>query len=48
MTVPGAKLIVASHRWLLEVYELADRVYAFAVFQFPRIETSPAIFIVSP
>jgi hypothetical protein len=48
MTVPGAKLIVASHRGLLEVYELADRAYAFAVFQFPRIETSPAIFMVWP
>jgi hypothetical protein len=33
---------------LLEVYELADRAYAFAVFQFPRMSTFPAILIVWP
>jgi hypothetical protein len=48
MTAPAAKLIVPSHRWLLEVYELADRAYAFAVFQFPRMSAFPATLIVWP
>jgi hypothetical protein len=33
---------------LLDVYELADNAYAFAVFQFPRAATFPAILIVWP
>ena len=33
---------------MLEVYELADREYAFAVFQFPRMSTFPATLIVWP
>jgi hypothetical protein len=33
---------------LLEVYELADRAYAFAVFQFPRMSAFPATLIVWP
>jgi hypothetical protein len=33
---------------LLEVYELADRAYAFTVFQFPRMSTFPATLIVWP
>jgi hypothetical protein len=48
MTAPAAKSIVPSHRLLLEVYELADRAYAFAVFQLPRMSTFPAILIVWP
>jgi len=46
--VPGAKEIVASHRLSEEVYSAADIAYASSVSQFPRIDTSPAILIVSP
>jgi hypothetical protein len=48
MTVPAAKLIVPSHRWSLEVYELAESAYASDVSQSPRMDTSPAILMVSP